>query len=393
MTIFQMRRWLMCAAFCVLSPSAMVIGQLPTHYPRTLDLDSQFDRQTVVERIPGKYLGHPTTCLLDDGRTILCVYPEGHGRGPIVYRRSPDGGKSWEPRSETPSSWSTSKETPTIHRTIGPDGKRRLILWSGLYPARLAHSDDDGDTWTELEPVGDWGGIVVMGDVVPLRTGTGHTMAFFHDDGRYFRDGGTRQNPAVMTLYKTRSTDGGLTWSYPESYYRSSDIHLCEPGVIRSPDGKTLAILLRENRRRKNSHLIVSDDEGQTFSDPIELPLWLTGDRHIGRYTNDGRLFISFRCKSPTSQQDVRPYEGDWVAWVGSWDDLIGGKPGDYFVRLKDNHKAADCAYPGVEVLPDDTIVTTTYGHWTTGESPYILSVRLKLSELDAMADRDTQID
>ena len=52
------------------------------------------------------------------------------------------------------------------------------------------------------------------------------------------------------------------------------------------------------------------------------------------------------------------------------------------------NTKGKDCAYPGVEVLPDDTIVTTTYGHWSQGEQPYILSVRLKLSELDAKAKR-----
>ena len=55
-------------------------------------------------------------------------------------------------------------------------------------------------------------------------------------------------------------------------------------------------------------------------------------------------------------------------------------------VRLKDNKKGADCAYPGVEVLPDDTIVTTTYGHWSDGQMPYIMSIRLKLSELDAMS-------
>ncbi len=51
-----------------------------------------------------------------------------------------------------------------------------------------------------------------------------------------------------------------------------------------------------------------------------------------------------------------------------------------------DNHKGGDCAYPAVELLPDGTIVTTTYGHWTPGESPYIVSVRLKLSELDRLA-------
>ena len=51
-----------------------------------------------------------------------------------------------------------------------------------------------------------------------------------------------------------------------------------------------------------------------------------------------------------------------------------------------DNTKAADCAYPGVEVLPDGTFVATTYGHWTAGKPPYVVSVRLKLSELDALA-------
>jgi hypothetical protein len=37
-------------------------------------------------------------------------------------------------------------------------------------------------------------------------------------------------------------------------------------------------------------------------------------------------------------------------------------------------------------VLPDGTIVTTTYGHWTRGEPPYVVSVRLTLAELDRMA-------
>jgi hypothetical protein len=51
-----------------------------------------------------------------------------------------------------------------------------------------------------------------------------------------------------------------------------------------------------------------------------------------------------------------------------------------------DNTEGADCAYPGVEVLPDGTFVMTTYGHWTAGEPPYIMSVRLKLDELDRLA-------
>lgn len=363
-------------------------------YPATIDLDDQAQRQIVVDREAGQYLGHPTTCLLEDGKTILCVYPKGHGRGAIVYKRSTDGGLTWSDRLPTPPSWATSKETPTLHRVIGPDGKKRLIMWSGLYPARLAVSEDDGAAWSELKQVGDWGGIVVMGFVEALATGKGHYLAMFHDDGRFFtKDGEAAQQQAaketVFKLYKTVSYDGGLTWSYPEVVYQSSDEYLCEPGCIRSPDGKQLAVLLRENMRRKNSHVIFSNDEGLTWSEPRELPLALTGDRHTGKYGPDGRLFISFRCISPKPLAKNRPFEGDWVGWVGTWDDIVHGRNGQYMVRLKDNTKNYDTAYPGVEILNDGTFVTTTYGHWENGKDPYILSIRFRLDELDLMVKRD----
>jgi len=355
-------------------------------YPKLIDLDDQAYRQVVVDHEPGQYLGHPTTCLLEDGKTMLCVYPKGHGRGSIVYKRSDDGGLTWSDRLPTPANWSTSKEVPTLHRVVDADGKKRIIMWSGLYPAKLAVSEDDGKNWGDLQPVGDWGGIVVMGFVEKLNTGPGHYMAMFHDDGRFFAKTPAKNKTRTFDLYKTFSTDGGLTWSFPKSVYRSSDVHLCEPGCIRSPDGKKLAVLLRENARRKNSHIIFSEDEGKTWSEPRELPLALTGDRHTGKYGADGRLFISFRCNSPTDKRKSRPFEGDWVGWVGTWEDLENGSDGQYSVRLKDNKKGYDTTYPGVEVLPDDTFVVTTYGHWSQGEQPYILSVRFKLSELDAIA-------
>jgi hypothetical protein len=57
---------------------------------------------------------------------------------------------------------------------------------------------------------------------------------------------------------------------------------------------------------------------------------------------------------------------------------------GEYRVRIMDNKEQWDSTYPGVEVLPDSTVVTTTYGHWTEGEEPYIVSVRFRVEELDA---------
>ena len=341
---------------------------------RLIDLAGDTGRQVVVDREPGQYLGHPTTVLLEDGKTMIVVYPKGHGKGAIVMKRSSDGGMTWSPRLPVPENWSTSLETPTIHRTVDPEGKKHLILFSGLYPARMAVSDDDGATWSPLKPIGDWGGIVVMGSVERLKDG--RYLAMFHDDGRFLRANGKLTH--TMTLYKTLSDDGGMSWSEPEAIFAADSIHLCEPGILRSPDGKQLAALLRENRRVHNSYVIFSDDEGKSWSTPRELSLALTGDRHTAKYAPDGRVLISFRDMAKGS-----PTFGDWVAWVGTYDDIVNGREGQYRVRLMDNKKDADCAYPGVEVLPDGTFVLTTYGHWVEGEQPFIMSVRFKVTELD----------
>ncbi|MCB1243207.1 MAG: sialidase family protein [Verrucomicrobiales bacterium] len=359
----------------------------------TLDLSADSSRQFVVDREPGQYLGHPTTVLLEDGQTILCVYPKGHGAGAIVYKRSADGGRTWSDRLPTPANWSTSHEVPTLHRLVDPDGKRRLVVFSGLYPIRMASSEDDGQHWTPLEKIGDFGGIVTMGCVTSLTTGPGHYLALFHDDGRFFNGGPFSSNGSpsglsdqVWTVYQTNTKDGGRSWSRPVPIAVSNGVtgpHHCEPGILRSPDGKQLAVLLRENSRRFNSHVIYSEKEGASWGEPVQLPAALTGDRHTGVHTQDGRLFISFRDTTRES-----PTKGDWVAWVGTWDDLVSGREGQYRVRLMDNTKGSDCAYPGVLVQPDGTIVTTTYGHWTEGQAPYIVTVRLRMEELDALAQK-----
>ncbi len=340
-----------------------------------LDLAHDTARQVLVDREQGVYLGHPTTVLLEDGRTMLCVYPRGHGKGPILMKRSTDGGRTWSERLPTPDNWATSQETPTIHRVTDPEGVKRLIVWSGLYPARLSVSEDDGEHWSPLAPVGDWGGIVVMGSVV--ETGVGEYRAYFHDDGRFLTEDGSA---GAFHVYGVRSVDGGLNWSTPEIVAQHPTAHLCEPGVVRSPDGKRLAMLLRENSRQYNSFIVFSEDQGATWSEPRELPASLTGDRHVGRYAPDGRLVLSFRDTGRES-----PTQGDWVAWVGRFEDLEQGLEGEYRVRLMDNKHRWDCAYPGVEVLPDGTFVATTYGHWTEGQQPYVVSVRFQLEELDAL--------
>ncbi len=384
-----------------------------------IDLDGDAARQVVVDKEEGVYLGHPSTILLEDGKTIYIAYPKGHGSGSLVLKKSLDGGITWSDRLPVPENWATSQEVPTFYPVIDASGKKRIIMFSGKSPARMAVSEDNGKSWSALKKIGDWGGIVLMGDVIELHK-KGHYMALFHDDQRFispagrpaYEDEWARQGLQQFTLFKTISTDGGLTWSYPDTIFSSRVIHLCEPGVVRSPDGKQIAVLLRENSRRMNSHIIFSNDEGETWSPPRELPNALSGDRHQAIYTPDGRLVISFRdrssgfyrysqlkevCKNCDDAQlyeqagPVSPTFGDWVAWVGTYEDLVEGNEGQYRIRFKDNKKGSDCAYPALERLPDGTIVATTYGHWDENEPPYILSMRFTMEELDALYAKQKQ--
>ena len=378
----------------LLPPKNLKTKLAPGYTIPIVDISAEKERQVIVDREAGQYIGHPTTLLLEDNQTMLAVYPKGHGRGAIVYKRSTDAGRTWSERLPTPKSWETSLEVPTLHRVVDASGRKRIIMFSGLYPIRMAVTEDDGASWSELKSIGDFGGVVTMATVLNLKT-PGHYLAFFHDDGRFIRGGDVEKyrvrsphapdyssstaKPWRFWVYTTLSKDGGLTWSVPVPIAMLPDANLCEPGALRSPDGKQIAVLLRENSRKYNSFVIFSNDEGLTWTEPKELPAALTGDRHVAKYTPDGRLFISFRDTTHVSAT-----KGDWVGWVGSYDDIVKGGEGRYRVRIMDNTKGADCTYPGVEVLPDGTIVTTTYGHWTENEPAYVVSVRFKLSELDA---------
>ncbi len=290
---------------------AVASGWLPAQEQpplRWLDLAADSARQSTVHRVARKYQGHPTTVQLPNG-TVLCVHPAGHGQGAIVLQSSRDGGRTWSEPLPVPENWATSKETPTIHRLIDRQGQARLVLFSGLHPIRSSLSLDDGRTWTPLAPIGDYGGIVAMASVVALRDG--RHAAWFHDDGRYFRKDGKRSQ---FTVYQTLSEDGGITWGTPTVVWTGADLDLCEPGVVRAPDGRRLAMLLRENSRRQGSQVLFSDDEGLHWSAPQPLPSSLCGDRHVGAHAPDGRLCVSFPMCSP----GVRPRAIGCCGWVRS---------------------------------------------------------------------------
>jgi Neuraminidase (sialidase) len=187
------------------------------------------------------------------------------------------------------------------------------------------------------------------------------------------------QDRPPLTIWQSISSDGGLTWGPDQKILDIPDANPNEPAMIRSPDGKQILAFIREETGRYNSLYIISNDEGETWSKPAELSASLTGHRHLARYAPDGRLVVAFRDMATES-----PTHGHFVAWVGTYDDVLKGSEGQYrALLLRQRGALNDCGYPGLEVLPDGTFVATTYVAYQPGGKNSIISVRFTLPELD----------
>lgn len=375
------------------------------------------------------YMAHPDSVLLKNGN-ILTMYPAGHGKGAVLNKISTDGGFTWsESIPNTPVSWENSQETPTVYRLSFTDGKTqdKLIMisanpqWAdepetnGGFNCSI--STDEGETWSEFETFYDKSStcpvipIVAMSSLTQLKENgefVDKWMGLFHD--------------AEFYNYKTILTfdeDGNMHWSEPVKYFSAyrmieQESAMCEVEVIRSEQGAgdELCLITRSNSRTMNSLISFSEDEGETWSEPRELPAALNGDRFKAEYTKDGRLFITFRSieRGPKAEanagEDVTGgyvSEG-WVAWVGTYDDLKNGNEGQYRIKIAHIYQNgqkepqycadSDTGYCGNVVLKDGTIVTSSYGHFDPNDKinaisgelrTYICSKRINLEDTDAL--------
>lgn len=329
------------------------------------------------------YQGHPTTVLMPDGKTIFAVWCINHGGAAGPMARSDDGGVTWTRLdAQLPPGFATHQNCPSIYRLIDPAGKERLWVWSAALGKRSGPgmpsimSEDGGKTWKEMPPLG-FPCVMTFSSIVRLK------------DGRYlglYHKGPGGADKAPLEVLQTITADGGFTWSEPRVVAAVEGKNPCEPFVFRSPDGAELCTLLRENTHKGRSLMMFSRDEGATWSTPIDTPWGLTGDRHAGVFTKDGRFVVAFRDQAIGS-----PTRGHFVAWVGTYDDIKQGKPGQYRIKLLHHHgeRPGDCGYPGVELLPDGTIVATTYVKYAPGpEKHSVVATRFKLSETDALLPR-----
>jgi hypothetical protein len=307
---------------------------------------------------------------MPDNKTMFCVWTRGHGGSSGPMARSDDGGLTWTRMDDQlPKPYRNHRNCPSIYRLVDPKGKERLWVFSAHPNMPRIVSEDGGKTWKEMEPLG-FECVMTFSSVIKRNDGSYLGMYHRGPDGR---------DESPLVVLQTITKDGGLTWSEPSIVAEVEGKDPCEPYVFRSPDGKELCCLMRENEHKGRSLMMFSKDEAETWSVPVDTPWGLTGDRHMGVYTRDGRLVIAFRdmaLKSPT--------RGHFVAWVGTYDDIREARPGQYRIKLLHSHAGSDCGYPGMEFLPDNTIAATTYIKYHPGEHEHsVISTRFKLEETD----------
>lgn len=310
---------------------------------------------------------------------MFCVWTYGHGGACGPLKRSDDGGRTWSELLKVPASWSTTRNCPTIYRLKDPQGTERLLVYAGHGPdegasMHVAHSEDDGRTWSDMRNLGLSGLAMPFCAVQPIEQGR-RLLGITN-----IRRPGEQVEQRSNVIAQSYSDDGGLTWTPWRVVLDLPGLKPCEPELVRSPDGRQLLCLMRENVRRV-SLFMTSDDEGRTWSAAQPLPLGLHGDRHIAKYLPDGRLVVCFRDTGHSS-----PTRHHFVAWIGRYQDILSGEAiAGYRVKLLHSHRGWDCGYPGVEVLPNGTVVATTYIKYRLGpEKHSVVSTRFHPRETDA---------
>lgn len=336
-----------------------------------IDISGQRERQvTIAPGRPDLYNGHPTTVMMDDHKTILCTWSYGHGGKASFIAESKDAGLTWK-NGKTPADWQAMSNCPSIYKLTDKQGKERVFVFSAWPDMPMTYSEDGGKSWSPVRSLNK-PCVMAFSSIVKLKNGDYL--------GLYHRGQNDRDRPP-LTLWQSVSHDGGLTWSESVKVGEMEGRSPCEPCVFRAPDGKRLVCVARENNRVGNSLMMFSDDEGTTWSPLQETPWGLTGDRHVIKFTPDGRMIAVFRDMAPNS-----PTKGHFVAWVGNYKDLLEGTSGQYKIKLLHSYAGSDCGYPGLEILPDGTIVAITYVKMRPGpEQHSIVGVRFKLEETDKM--------
>ncbi len=306
----------------------------------------------------GAYEAFPDVCLTKSGE-LLCVFYAGYGHvsvpreslpkgARISMCRSTDFGKTW---SEAETVVDTDIDDRDASITQLSNGELMVTYMSydptrrpGTHQVFLVRSSDNGKTWSEPQRVPtNLNGNEAISE--PVRE---------MPDGRLLLPAYGELSPKWAKRYVVdllESTDMGKTWT-TLSRVQSTAYELCEPSLVRLPDGKLLMLI------RPHMVWCESTDEGKTWTEV--LPVGVQGDAPYLLLTSKNVLLCGFRHRvtSSTKVMCSHDFGKTWEAPV-LVDRVLG-------------------AYPSLVELPDGRIL---FVYYTEGAGSDIRSVYLSADQ------------
>jgi sialidase-1 len=236
----------------------------------------------------------------------------------------------------------------------------------GILPGQdiISFSSDEGRTWTRHRVIPRSRPEVyeISGPCIELKSGDLVAVAAPFK----MPDGG---NPSGQMGILLRSQDRGRTWSDDEIFFRSPDGNLTpyESRICQMQDGRLAAIVWAYDTsagRHCPNHVVVSPDDGRTWSTPIDTGhwgqasnlIWLGGDRLMTIHAHRGERpgifvrLVDFKGDRWTPLEEIVIYGAGSPTQTKSGQNMA-----EMFASLK-------FGQPSLLLLPDGEILAV---HWT----------------------------
>ena len=375
----------------------------------TLDLASDKSISNIVHYGSFKTPLHTSAVRLSTrGENILLAYMP-HNSKEVSLKLSKDGGQSWDSKFNnkilignpaTHISLFTLRGKNILPKQYQKERKlsnianrNNLIMFFEGYPIKSAISMDNGIQWHKTFNHLGQSDIKVTS---MIRLDNGQYIALLNS-GRNMLNG-------RHVIYKSYSSDGGLTWTYPEIAIKHN-IYSIENARIAKVDfnGKQYIVALANDIERRIGVISVSQDDGDTWSYPSPLPSFIQGD-HYNITTLDNKLYIVYRDTYGNFNNDINnPTCGDLMLWYGTINDLKHGGKNTYRVRLADlpdikiqlqnekNNKTS-IETPTINLLANNKLSIIVYGMWNEKFPPSIKSFTLLTNRLNKFNNKNYEL-
>lgn len=331
-----------------------------------------------------RYEAHPSTVMLPDDKTMFAFWDiqQAGPCGPAAI--SMDAGRTWEriddrlPKEffechDEPKAWlfTDPKTGKSRIRVFASYGTASEYDWRGANDRPLAEampsvmSEDDGATWKYMPPLGaDFACVVGFSGMARLSDGA--YLGVFSRGKNPNGDGGDYRIMGSLTK------DGGLTWEKPFVIAEKAGNKFFMPILFRSPDGKELCCLSSVWKMNSaTAWACFSEDEGKTWSDPVQASDIIAGTEHSVGVLADGRIVIAFSKG------------GQLRGWVGPYKALRARAKEGFEAKLIHNY-GGGAGSPNLHVRKDGEIVVVAFSQFDLHRPmPGIIAMRFMADEIE----------